>query len=255
MASNRPKSFVNILRVCALIGAFLAVLAMILFSLEAILPGFIEVLELGDQQAIVSYIRDFGSVGGVALAFLLQFVQIISVFFPGGPIQIAIGIVFGTYAGFFICYSGYVLANIAVFFSARKLGNRLDRLFTDGESSPPRFRFLTEARHPGYVVALSCLIPLLPNGLVPYIAARTKITFWHFLLSVGLGCIPTLLLLNAIGNNLLQGDYLTMALLGGLLIVGVVLLYLLRNRIFAFFERQHAERDERREKINGSNAK
>lgn len=247
MSPKRPKSFVNFLRVCALIGAFLAVLAIILFSLEAILPGFLEILEFGDQQAIVSYIRDFGSVGGVALAFLLQFVQIISIFFPGGPIQIAIGIVFGTYAGFFICYSGYVLANIAVFFSARRLGNRLDRLFSGDESSPKRFRFLTEARHPGYVVALSCLIPLLPNGLVPYIAARTKITFWHFLLSVGIGCIPTLLLLNAIGNNLLQGDYLTMALLGGLLVVGVVLLYLLRNRIFAFFERMKSLREEREE--------
>ena len=241
---SRRKS--NLLRVLTLVLALLLVLSIILLSLDAILPGFIEILEHGDQQEIISYIRGFGSVGGVALAFLLQFIQIISIFFPGGPIQIAIGIVFGTFGGFFICHIGYVLANLAVFFSARRLGNRLDQLFSGKDGSPSRFRFLTEAHYPGFVVALSCLIPLLPNGLVPYIAARTKITFWQFFVAVYLGSIPTLLLLTAIGNKLLRGDYLTMALLGGLLVLGVALLYLFRGRIFALLDRVHAAHDARK---------
>ena len=233
----------NILRILTLVFALILVVAIILLSLNAILPGFIDVLEHGDQQEIISYIRGFGSVGGIALAFLLQFIQIISIFFPGGPIQIAIGVVFGTFLGFVICHVGYVLANLAVFYSARRLGNRLDQLFSGGEKSSSRFRFLTEAHYPGFVVALSCLIPLLPNGLVPYIAARTKITFWQFFISIYLGSIPTLLLLNAIGNKLLRGDYLSTALLSGLLILGVALLYLFRGRIFALLDHIHAARD------------
>ena len=144
-----------------------------------------------------------------------------------------------------ICHIGYVLANIAVFFSARRLGNRLDLLFSGGENSESRFRFLTESQHPSFVVALACLIPMLPNGLVPYIAARTKITTLQFFFSVYLGSIPTLLMLNAIGNKLLQGDYLGVALLGALLVIGVALLYLLRKRIFAFVDRLHEKRDAR----------
>lgn len=236
----------NYLRVLTLIAAFICILAMILLSLNAILPGFAEIISRGDQQELSEYIRSFGSIGGIALAFLLQFVQIISIFFPGGPIQIAIGIVFGTLLGFVICHTGYVLANIAVFYSVRKLGNRLDQLFSSDNQSNSRFRFLTEAKHPGYVVALSCLIPLLPNGLVPYIAARTKITFWHFLLSVYLGSIPTLLMLNAIGNKLLHGDYLKVVLLAVLLVLGVGALYLLRTKIFALVDRFHTIREERK---------
>jgi len=235
----------NLLRVLMLIAAFAVVLAIILLSLNAILPGFSSVLEHGDQAELVDYIRGFGSFGGVALAFLLQFIQIISIFFPGGPIQIAIGVVFGTLWGFVICHAGYVLANIVVFFSARRLGNRLDQLFSETSGKESRFRFLTEAQHPGFVVALSCLIPLLPNGLVPYIAARTKITSWQFLLSVYLGSIPTLLMLNAIGNKLLHGDYLKVALLCAALVVGVALLYLLRKQIFSLIDRVHARRDSR----------
>jgi len=245
MQSEHQTRHTNVLRVIALTFAFIIVLGIIFISLNTILPGFFDVLEHGDQQEIVSYIRSFGSIGGVALAFLLQIIQIISIFFPGGPIQIAIGIVFGTLAGFVICHTGYVLANIAVFFSARRLGNHFEQLFSKGDKTSSRFRFLTDAQHPSFVVALSCLIPLLPNGLVPYIAARTKITAWQFLVSVYLGSIPTLLLLNAIGNNLIKGDYLTMALLGGGLILGVALLYFFRKKIFLLFDQIHAAHEER----------
>ena len=225
----------NVLRVLVFVLAFALIFAIILFSLDAILPGFLTVLEHGDQVQIVQYIRGFGSVYGVLLAFLLQFIQILSVVFPGGPIQIAIGLVFGTFGGFFICLLGYVLANLLVFWSVRRLGNRLDQLFSGGGSK--RLRFITEAAHPGFVVALSCLIPFLPNGLVPYIAARTKISTTHFVLATFLGCMPTLFLLCAIGNTLLQGNYLKMGLLCGLLVFGVLLLYLFRNHLFALSEK------------------
>ena len=246
MSNYNPARRSNLLRVLLLAAAFAVALAIILLSLNAILPGFAEVIQRGDQQELVTYIRGFGSVGGIALAFLLQFVQIISIFFPGGPIQIAIGVVFGTLWGFVICHLGYVLANIFVFFSARRLDNRLDQLFSKDGGTDSRFHLITDSQHPAFVVALSCLIPLLPNGLVPYIAARTKITFRQFVVSVYLGSIPTLLILNAIGNKLLQGDYLEVALLGGALILGVALLYLFRKRIFALGDQIHALREERK---------
>ena len=243
--SSHPRRQ-KILRILTLIAAFVVVLAIILLSLNAILPGFSDVIQRGDQQELVQYIRSFGSVGGVALAFLLQFVQIISIFFPGGPIQIAIGIVFGTFGGFIICHAGYVLANAAVFFSVRRLGNRMDQLFSESGGGESRFRFLTEAQHPGFVVALSCLIPLLPNGIVPYIAARTKITFWQFLCSVYLGSIPTLLMLNAIGNKLLHGEYSKVILLGVLLVIGVATLYFSRNRLFQLIDRIQLRKSEKK---------
>ena len=246
MRQLSPARKNNLIRILILAAAFAVVLAIILLSLNAILPGFADVIQRGDQQELIAYIRGFGSIGGVALAFLLQFVQIISIFFPGGPIQVAIGVVFGTLWGFVICHMGYVLANLVVFFSARRLGNRLEQLFSKEGGTDSRFRFLTESKHPAFVVALSCLIPMLPNGLVPYIAARTKIPFGQFVVSVYLGSIPTLFMLNAIGNKLLHGDYLSVALLGGALVLGVALLYVFRKRIFALADQFHAWREMRK---------
>ncbi|HRX58610.1 MAG TPA: VTT domain-containing protein [Eubacteriales bacterium] len=231
-SSKRKK----IIRIASLVAALAVIALIVVIALNAILPGFFDILEHGDQTEIEAYIRSFGSIRGVLLAFLLQFIQILSIFFPGGPIQIAIGLVFGTLEGFLICHLGYVLANLLVFYSARRLGNRIDQLFS-GSNRTKKLKFISNAQHPGFVVALSCLMPLLPNGLVPYIAARTKITTLRFTISVYLGSIPTLLLLCAIGNKILQGDYLKVALLCGLLVAGVLILYFNRNRIFALGER------------------
>ena len=133
-----------------------------------------------------------------------------------------------------------------VFFSARRLGNRFDQLFSN-RSNTKNLKFITDAKHPGYVVALSCLMPLLPNGLVPYIAAKTKITTLQFFIAVFFGCIPTLLILCAIGNKILMADYGIVALLCALLVVGVLLLYLFRNHLFALTERIHTFFEQRRE--------
>lgn len=233
------------MRIASLVAALLLIALIVVIAINAILPGFLDVLEHGDQAETEQYIRSFGSIRGVLLAFMLQFIQILSIFFPGGPIQIAIGIVFGTLEGFIICHLGYVSANVFVFFSARRLGNRLDQLFA-GSNRTKRLKFISEAQHPGYVVALSCLMPFLPNGLVPYIAARTKITTLNFLISVYFGSVPTLLVLCAIGNKILLGDYLKVALLCGLLVVGVLLLYLYRRKLFALSERINAYFEERR---------
>ncbi len=235
LKKDAPKRASNALRIVVVLVTLILITAIILFALDSILPGFSDVLEHGDHTQIEQYIRSFGSVGGAMLGFLLQFIQILSVLFPGGPIQIAIGVVFGTFEGFLICLSGYVLANLFVFWSARKLGNRLDQLFSGSRTN--RLRFITEAKHPGFVVALSCLLPFLPNGLVPYIAARTKISTGRFLLATFLGCMPTLFLLCAIGNTLLMGNYKKVILLSALLVIGVLLLYLTRNRLFALSER------------------
>ncbi len=244
--NQQPSRRTTVLRIATLVATLLIIALIVVVALNAILPGFFEILERGNQTEIEQYIRSFGSVYGVLLAFMLQFIQILSIFFPGGPIQIAIGIVFGTLEGFIICHVGYVLANVLVFYSARKLGNRLDQLFA-GSNRTKRLKFISDAKHPGYVVALSCLMPFLPNGLVPYIASRTKITTLHFLISVYFGSIPTLLVLCAIGNKILLGDYLKVAVLCGLLLVGVLLLYLYRRKLFALVERINAYFEKRKD--------
>lgn len=221
-----------------LITALLLVFAIVVMAvaIKAILPGFLEILERGSREEIEHYITSFGTTEGMLLAFLMQFIQIVSIVLPGGPIQIAVGIIFGTIIGFIICHLGYIVANVLVFAVSRKLGNKIDELFPI-EKETSKGNFITSSDHPGFMVFLACLVPFMPNGIIPHIAAKTRVSFLDFLLAVYLGSAPCIFLLCAVGGKLMQGEYLTAGIYGAILFGGVILLYFKRNKVVELSEK------------------
>ena len=118
----------GIIKALIQIGLILVVLALIFFSLNSVLPGFIDVLANGQQSDVQEYLNSFHDFSGYAIGFLLQFIQIITIALPSVPIQVAVGVIFGTWRGFLVCYLGYVSANALIFISVRKLGAKLEQL-------------------------------------------------------------------------------------------------------------------------------
>ena len=109
--------------------AMLALIVFLLYiSLNSVLPGFIDVLAEGDNEAIEAYLKSFTTFKGYFVAFLLQFVQIITIFLPSVPIQVACGFIFGTVRASIVCYLGYVSANAVVFLACRALHGGLEKL-------------------------------------------------------------------------------------------------------------------------------
>ena len=217
--------------VYALLFALLG--ALIYFAIQSVLPGFLEVLEQGDEQEIEGYMRWFAGLRGLAMAFLLLFIQVVSIICPGGPIQIAAGVVFGFWRGYAVCEAGYLAANAAVFAAARRLGPGMERLFPVGEGGKSRLNFIGNSKNPAFMVFLGCVTPVLPNGIVPYVAARTKIRPGRFALAVFLGSTPTFMMLCALGNRLLQGDFLIVGIIGAVFVAAVVIAYVKRNALIA----------------------
>lgn len=230
---KRPGTYI-LMRIGVYLLLAAAVSALIFFALNGILPGFVQVLENGNQADIENYIRSFVGFRGLLTAFLLQFIQVVSVVFPGGPIQIAAGVVFGFWTGYAVCESSFLLANVAVFTAARRLGSRMERFFSVGSGGKKRLSFISNSKNPGFMVFLGCILPVLPNGIVPYVAARTKIKYRNFALAVFIGSTPTFMVLCALGNRLLQGDFYIVAIIAAVFIAAIVLVYLKRDAFVAF---------------------
>ena len=128
------------------------------------------------------------------------------------------------------CYIAYNLANLTLFFLTRRLGDSIRQIIArDRQKDSSLIEKILAS--PAIGVILLCLIPIVPNGLVPVFASRTNITYRKFILSVAVGSIPTLLVLAAVGNHLLMGDYFTSIIL--CIILGTVagMVYLNQNRI------------------------
>ena len=191
-------------------------------------PELLPLLRSGDEEKIAAYLGSQNSITGILSTALLAFLQPVSIILPGAPIQIAAGVVYGTLKGFLICHISYVLSNLVVFYLARVLGQKMDRYVSRFSE---KVNFLQDTQYPAYMTAMACLIPVVPNGIIPYAAARTRMRFHEFLIAVVLGSFFPILVMCAIGKRILQGEYFYAAALLGFCLVVVIILTLLRKPI------------------------
>lgn len=222
------------------------------FSVESVLPGVIDLIAKGDGGDVQEYLAQFTNLKGCFIGFLLQFIQIITIFLPSIPIQIAMGVIFGVWRGFLIGFLGYNAASAVVFLAARKLGDSLEKLLPSqkkvNEKSETKKRAILDSDHPAFMVFLATTFPMLPNGLIPYAAAKTKVKFSAFMLAVATGCIPTILTLCAVGKKLIGGDLLSAALFTLPLLAFFLIMFWQQKNITSLYERLLARAKERRAK-------
>lgn len=197
---------------------------------KSFLPDFIPVIQSGEEAEIEAYIRSQGSLLGALIAALLQFFQVVSVIFPGMPIQIAAGIIFGWFKGFLICEISYVAANVIILLISRAYSMKIKSFLTFEKNESKLTKFVG-SDYPEFMVFLGCMMPLLPNGIIPYVAAKTNVTLPRFTAAVTLGSSPTVLLLCLLGNSILSGNYLFSLFLFVVLGVAIVVMYVFRDRL------------------------
>ncbi|MGI6118003.1 MAG: TVP38/TMEM64 family protein [Bilifractor sp.] len=209
---------------------FIALLALAVYLLWLFfgdtLKTLVKLVFSGDENAVEAYLKENGSWKGLLSTLILSALQVISIFFPGFAIQIAAGVIFGTWKSLFACYSGYVLGNILVFAVARKLGNQIVDLVPTSKKNREASNKLTEkmkSARPTMVVAIANLLPVIPNGIIPYIAASSSIRFVRFVESIMATCWIQMFFNCLAGSFLKHGQILFM--IGALAIQIVILIF------------------------------
>lgn len=211
-----------------LLAAVVLLLAYI--GLRLFLPELIEVIKTGDREKITEFIKSSGTLRGGVLTFLLQAAQVFSVFLPALPIQVAAGALFGTLKGGAICLAALFLASCTVFLSARRLAGGLDKLL---DIKQPNSSFLKKGRSEAVLIAL-CLLPIVPTGAIPYLSARTDLSFRRFALIFPLAFAPEVFLTCAAGRSILAGDLTALIILTAVKLA-IFVCYLLRRRLRSLF--------------------
>lgn len=228
-------------RLLAGAGFIAAALLLLYLAFVTAMPDLLPVLESGDEAQIEAYLLREGRWAGMLCTMLLQFVQVVSIVLPGAPIQIAAGIVYGALRGFALCHLAYVAANLAVFFAARHLGGKLDQWLPAADQTSSRLDLFRNSTDPWFITVLACLVPLMPNGIIPYAAARSGLRLGQFAWAVYLGSFAPILIFCTVGSHILAGDYLLAALLLGGLGLFILALYRQRGRIMAWRSARHTK--------------
>ena len=178
-AKNRRKKSIQLLLI---IAAIVIVGALIWFAFGNTIPELLHLLRHGDRAEIRTYLASRSQWKGLICTLLLAILQVVSIVFPGLAVQLASGLIYGWWKAFIICYIGFIVGNIGVFIAVRMLGRRVNDLVGKQTERSFKNRFFRKLAtlDPTLMVGLAYLLPLVPNGIIPYIAANTKISMKRF---------------------------------------------------------------------------
>ena len=185
----------------------IAVAILIWFAFGDKIPGLIPLLKEGDSQKIADYLAQETGIKGVIAVVLLQAVQIASIVMPGMAIQVAAGLIYGWLEGFLMCYIGFVVSNLCVFLFARKMGSDRIRDVSMGRTSQWLLEKLNGTK-PQFMVVVANMVPAVPNGIIPYIAAKTEISALDYVKAVAMGSWLQILLSCLAGQFIIKGQWL-----------------------------------------------
>ena len=205
-------------------------------------------LESGDQEAISEYLNRQGQWQGMLSVFFISILQVVSIIIPGMAIQIAAGLIFGWWRAFIATYLGFVAGNLLVFLIVRHLGNRIQGLFDDdSEKEVGWLMSKINNANSTFVIALACLVPGVPNGIIPYVAAKTDITKKDFTFAIAASCWIQILLNCITGYFIVKGILSFVIISFALQIVFIIYVTTHRDQVIEYMNnirgRKHNEKN------------
>ena len=173
------------------------------------------VLEHNDQQELIEYLSRGSELSGLFTVYVMSILQVVSIILPGILVQMSSALIYGWWKSFIVCWLGFVSGN-AIVFVAAWLIRQMNR------------------RDPAYAVALACMVPGIPNGIIPYIAARSKLYLHQFVYAVGASCWIQIVLNCIAGHFLAHGHYIVSLIAILLQIAMLFVVTANRERILSF---------------------
>lgn len=166
------------------------------------------------------------------LVFIVLFALAPLVFFPDGILALAGGLIFGFYMGSLYILLGALCGGTLSFYIARVYGKWLHKKLAHEKW----VSFNKNIKKHGFItIFLLRLVPLVPFNIISYSAGFSHIAYRDFFFATLLGMIPGVLIYANIGAHALAFGsvqfYLSIAFLGGLVVVSMVLQKWIKKRL------------------------
>jgi uncharacterized membrane protein YdjX (TVP38/TMEM64 family) len=156
-----------------------------------------------DLRNLLPWLHHLGPWAAVVFV-VLQIVQVLVVWIPGTPFEIAGGIAFGIWGGTLLSSIGIALGSLCAFGLARCLG----KAGVDNWLSKHDFRLLGRlVHHPRLELMLAAVffLPFLPKKPFCYLAGLSDVKPFRFLWVTTLAHIPGLMLTSWLGHTAVHG--------------------------------------------------
>lgn len=177
------------------------------FMFKDVLVEMIALIRSGDEEQLSAFLAGQSLFNGLAALFLVSILQVISIVLPGPVFQVAGAVIFGWWRSFLVCWTGFVCGNGLVFFLARFFGRSLTEALGLEQKNGWLLNKMNSA-DPRFVTALACMIPGIPNGIIPYVAQRCDMRLYSFVFAIAASSWINILLNCIAGHFLARGEYM-----------------------------------------------
>lgn len=141
-------------------------------------------------------------------------VQVIIALIPGEAVEIAAGVIFGSWEGALICLVGIMTGSVIVILLVRKFGRKFV------ESLYPREKIdslpiLNDPKKRNAVIALLFFIPGTPKDLITYIVGLTEVSIPMYILLTTVARVPSIIMSTFGGDAFGDGNILKAIIIFG----------------------------------------
>jgi uncharacterized membrane protein YdjX (TVP38/TMEM64 family) len=158
-----------------------------------------EVVSSGEGERIQQWVRGYGPWGIVVLLGLM-FLQAIVAVLPSIATMVAAVLAYGPVWGGILAWLGMLLTGSLMFGIGRALGPVTVERFI-GEKTGKKVEKLVE-RYGSWAIVLARLTPFSSSDAVSFIAGALAMPFFRFILAMGAGTLPLVVLIAWLGEDM-----------------------------------------------------
>ena len=196
-----------------------------------------KLMQEDNLQKLEEFINSLGIWGGI-VAIVLQILQVVLAVIPGEPVEIVMGVLYGTVGGCLMCLLGVAIGSCIVFLSVRSLGKNAVEKVMESEKYK-KLKFLRDPSKRDVFLFILMFIPGTPKDTLTYFAPFTGIPFVRYLVISTLARIPSVISSSYIGNSIMGGDIkriiIAFIIVGAISIAGIIIY----NKIIDIKNREH----------------
>ena len=205
-----------------------------------VLREMLILVQNGNEQELSAFLASQSGFTGYVALYLVSILQVVSIVLPGPVFQVAGAVIFGWWRSFLVCWTGFVCGNGLVFFLARFFGRSLTEALGLEQKNGWLLNKMNSA-DPRFVTALACMIPGIPNGIIPYVAQRCDMRLYSFVFAIAASTWINILLNCIAGHFLARGEYMFTFIAFALQLVILAVVALNKDRILGTDKKTEAQ--------------
>lgn len=183
-----------------------------------------KLMEGDNLSKLGEFIESFG-IWGAVIALLIQVLQVVLAVIPGEPIEIVMGVLYGTVGGCLMCLGGIAIGSCIVFLSVRRLGkNAVEKVMANEKYK--KLKFLNDPSKRDVLLFILMFIPGTPKDTLTYFAPFTGIPFVRYIVISTVARIPSVISSSYIGSSIMGGNFIrsiiAFAVVGAVSLVGIL---------------------------------